>query len=80
MSAWDYFVGVIEDINEGDLCFCGGEFCVDLEKIVEKGLRIHAHELAESIRALRNDCKYDMDSVQYRQMTDAASWIDPEVA
>jgi len=37
-----------------------------------------AGELAEKIRRLRDDCRYDPDDVHYRAMSGCANLIDPE--
>lgn len=40
-------------------------------------LNLYAHELADQIRRLRDDCHYPEDSAEYRHMTGAADFIDP---
>lgn len=40
-------------------------------------LNLYAHQLAEKVRRLRDDCHYDEDSVEYKHMSGAADLIDP---
>jgi hypothetical protein len=40
-------------------------------------LDLYAHQLASQIRTLRDGCRYEPDSPEYKHMTGAADYIDP---
>lgn len=47
------------------------------EGMVQRALDVHAHELAQKIRSLRDSCAYETDSPEYKHMSGSADLIDP---